>query len=102
MQIKTAKNGNGRTLMISADESLDCQIHSEFSEAAIVASYPWIKNIEIDLRSTKIIRDSGLSILLMLSRKSGLQRDQIKLVNCRPEIRVRLKRCKFVGDLQVA
>jgi anti-anti-sigma regulatory factor len=102
MQIKTVDNANGRTLVIRADESLDCQIHSDFSQAAIVASYPWIKNIEIDLRSTTIIRDSGLSILSMLSRKSGLQRNHIKLVNCRPEIRARLRKCKLVRDLLVA
>ena len=102
MEMKTSDNGKGRTLQIRADKTLDCNTHSIFSDAAMVASTPWINDIEIDLRSTTLIRDSGLSMLSMLHNKSGLARRQIRLVNCRPEIRARLKKSPFASFLQVA
>ena len=102
MKIRTADNGKGKTLLIRADKTLDCKTHSVFSEAALVASYPWINDIEIDLRKTTLIRDSGLSMLSMLRKKSGLQRRHIKLVNCRPEIRSRLIQSPLARFLHVA
>ncbi|MDX1697740.1 MAG: hypothetical protein R3308_05600 [Thiohalobacterales bacterium] len=102
MKIKTTDNRNGKTLLIRADRTLDCKIHSLFSDAALVARYPWINRIEIDLRKTRIIRDSGLSMLSMLRNKSGMQKRQIRLVNCRPEIRIRLIESPLARFLHVA
>ena len=102
MRIKTTDNRSGKTLQIRADKTLDCKIHSVFSDAALVARTPWINQIEIDLRKTRLIRDSGLSMLSMLRNKSGLQRRQIRLVNCRPEIRTRLIQSPLAGFLHVA
>jgi anti-anti-sigma regulatory factor len=90
LNIKTTDNDKGKTLLIRADETLDCETHTVFSNAALVASYPWINEIEIDLGNTTLIRDSGLSMLLMLMNKTGMRRRQIRLTNCRPEIRTRL------------
>lgn len=101
MQIMTVGSGYSRTLRIRADKSLDCSIHSVFSQAAILADYPWIDNIEIDLGKTRIIRDSGLSMLSMLSAKLGLQKGRIKLINCRPEIRTRLHKSTLAEHLSV-
>jgi len=100
MQIKTVGSGYCRTLRICIDKCLDCSVHSIFSQAAVLANYPWINDIEIDLGKTRIIRDSGLSMLSMLSVKLGSQRDRIKLTNCRPEIRARLHNSVLAGHLQ--
>lgn len=102
MQIKTIVNCNGRAIKIRADEHLDWNIHSVMCQALVLTSSPWIINIEIDLRKTRVIRDSGLSLLSMLCEKSGLARNHIDLVNCRPEIRSRLMKSKLTSYLQVA
>ena len=102
MKMKTSENGKGRTLLIRADKTLDCKTHSVFSDAAMVASSPWINDIEIDLSKTTLIRDSGLSMLSMLRNKSGLKKRQIRLINCRPEIRARLITSPLATFLHVA
>ena len=102
MQIRTSDNGNGRTVKIQADEHLDAKILGMVSQAVILASSPWIDNIEIDLRKTRVIRDAGLSLLSRLCEKSGLSRNHIGLVNCSPEIRPRLIRSKLSCYLHVA
>ncbi len=102
MQIKTTENGEGRTVKIRTDERLDCKIHSILSQVAILANSPWIENIEIDLQDTSIIRDSGLSMLAMLCKKSGLSRNHIGVVNCHPELRTQLIKSKLSGCLNVA
>ena len=102
MKFKTTDNSNGKTLLIRADKTLDCNTHSMFSDAALVASSPWINDIEIDLSKTTLIRDSGLSMLSMLGKKSGLKRCQIRLVNCRPEIQTRLIQSPLTSFLHVA
>jgi anti-anti-sigma regulatory factor len=102
MVISTTSNDTGRTLLIKTDQILDLETFSMFSNAALVASYPWINDIEIDLRSTTTIRDSGLSMLLMLSKKSGMKKPQIRLLNCSPEIRDQLTRHRLDNRLEVA
>ena len=101
MQIKTTDNGNGRTVSIQTDERLDWKVHGIFSQVTILANSPWIENIEIDLRQTRIIRDSGLSLLSVLCMKSGLSRNHIGVVNCRPELRAQLLNSKLAGYLRV-
>ena len=102
MQIKTSDTGNGRTVKIRTDEQLDAKILDVVSQAVILANSPWIDKIEIDLRKTRVIRDSGLSLLSRLCEKSGLSRNHIGLVNCRPEIRPRLIRSKLSCYLHFA
>jgi ABC-type transporter Mla MlaB component len=101
MQIKTIINDTGRTLRIWVSDCLDLQLHGVFTKAALVASYILINDIEIDLQNTREIRDSGLALLLMLARKSGLQHGSIKLVNCPRELRSRLLQNNLNGHFQV-
>jgi len=56
--------------------------------------------MEIDLCKTRIIRRSGLAMLLMLIKESGQSSDDIALVNCQPEIRSQLASCRFSGRFQ--
>ena len=102
MKIKTTDNGTGRTVNIRVDERLDWKIHSIVSQVAILTHSPWVDTMEIDLRKTKIIRDSGLSMLSMLCQKSGLSRKHIGVINCRPELRTRLINSKVAGFLHLA
>ena len=98
MRVKQFDDSNGRTLRVYTDRCLDVSIHSVFSQ---VIDNPQVNVLEIDLRKTKLIRDSGLSMLSMLTNKSGLKREHIKLVNCRPKIRTRINNSFLVGRLQV-
>lgn len=93
---------NGRTIRICADENLDWRIFKIFDRAAAQASCGKIKSIEVDFQKTRIIRDSGLNMLLMLVKLSGLSSNQIVLVNCRPEIQERLYETRFSGRFHVA
>lgn len=104
MHIKTLETRTGRTVAIRAGERLDWRIHTIFSQAASLVSdtASTCSGIEIDLRKTRLIRDSGLSMLNMLSKKSGLPRTQIRLVNCSPEIRARLYASGLAGSVEVS
>lgn len=100
MQIKTIFRGTNRTLRIWASEILDLRLHSAFSNAALVANYTLIDDIEIDLRDTHVIRDSGLALLLMLGRKAGRRCGLIKLINCPEDLQARLSRNNLAGHFQ--
>jgi ABC-type transporter Mla MlaB component len=101
MQIRTILSETGRTLKIWASENLDIRLHKDFSNAAIVANYRLIDDIEIDLKNTRIVRDSGLALLLMLSRKTGLQKDHIRLLNCPADLEARLSSNSLAGHFQI-
>ena len=101
MQIRTILSETGRTLKIWASENLDLRLHKDFTNAAIVANYRLIDSIEIDLKNTRVIRDSGLALLLMLSRKTGLQKDHIRLLNCPENLQARLSGSKLASHFQV-
>ena len=98
MRIKLFGNSDGKTLRVYTDKCLDVSIHRIFSQ---VVDNPQVNDLEIDLRKTKIIRDSGLTMLSMLTNQSRLQREHIKLVNCRPRIRTQINNSFLVGRLQV-
>lgn len=103
MQIKTFETRTGRTIAIRADERLDWRVHNIFSQAVTLAcsASQSLSDIVIDLRKTRLIRDSGLSMLSMLCKKTGLPREQIRLVNCSPEIRARLNASARAGTVRV-
>ena len=80
--------------------------------AVFVAAVPGIRGyvaadvdvaqlIAVDLAHTRQIRDSGLAMLLMLHRRAGLPRGQIRLLNCRPEVRSRLRESGLGGHFAV-
>lgn len=101
MQLKITFSGTCRTLKIWACENLDLRLHSAFTNAALVAGYSLVDDIEIDLAHTRTIRDSGLALLMMLRRKSGRQCERIRLVNCPAELQARLSRDNLVGQFQI-
>lgn len=101
MQLSTTTSDTGRTLRIWASESLDLQQHETFTKAALVASYTLINDIEIDLQNTRIIRDSGLALLMMLRRKTRRQDRRIRLINCPEELRTRFFSNALAGDFQI-
>ena len=90
-----------RTIKISADECLDWKSYNLFYETAFKCCHRLIKKMEIDLCKTRIIRRSGLAMLLMLIKESGLSSEAIALVNCKPEIRSQLANCSFSRRFQL-
>ena len=101
MQIRTILGETGRTLRIWASENLDIRSHEDFSNAAMVANYRLIDRIEIDLKNTRIIRDSGLALLLMLSRKTGLRKEHFRLLNCSEDLQARLSSNNLACHFQI-
>ncbi len=101
MHISTIISSTGRTMRICASKYLDLQEHATFSNAAIIASYALVDDIEIDLQKTRIVRDSGLALLLMLYRRAKLKNSRIKLLNCPKELQNRLFRNNIAGHFQI-
>jgi ABC-type transporter Mla MlaB component len=101
MKFKTILTATGRTLKIWACDNLDIQLHSAFANAAVVANYALIDDIEIDLKNTRTVRDSGLALLLMLFRRSGLRDGHIRLVNCPKDLKTRLSRNNMAGHFRI-
>jgi anti-anti-sigma regulatory factor len=95
MQAIKLKTGKTQTLKVRADECLDWRSYNLFDEAALNCSQRSIRKMQIDLRHTRSIRRSGLTMLLQLIKQSGLPGDNIAIVNCRPEIRSQLAGCSF-------
>ena len=89
------KIGKKRLLKIRADECLDWRSFPLFDKIANNCSHQPVSKMEIDLCKTRAIKRSGLTVLLMMIKESGLSRDEIALVNCRPEIRSQLSSCNF-------
>ncbi|MEZ5543458.1 MAG: hypothetical protein R3F42_15680 [Pseudomonadota bacterium] len=102
MQIRTVLNGTRRTLKIWVCETLDVQLHAAFANTAVVANYTLIDDIEIDLQHTRVIRDSGLALLMMLQHKCARHCSRIRLVNCSEELRSRLLLNNLAGHFQIA
>jgi anti-anti-sigma regulatory factor len=73
-----------------------------FVEACELAARPGPRAIEVNLGKTHYVQDSGLAMLLMLRSCSGRLKNQIKLVNCSPEIRRRLEAHSMDGQFQLA
>jgi anti-anti-sigma regulatory factor len=80
----------GRVVTIEADEDLDLRSHGTFLYACRLAQDADLWAIEVNLRKTRTVRDSGLAMLLMLRRRIGPEGNRIRLVNSNPDIRSRL------------
>jgi len=101
MQAIKLKTGKTRTLKVRTDECLDWRSYDLFDAAALNCSQRSIRNMQIDLRHTRSIRHSGLTMLLQLIKQSGLPGDNIAIVNCRPEIRSQLAGCSFTNRFRL-
>lgn len=88
-------------LKILTGKCLDWRSFNLFDSASLKSNILSIQYIEIDFCNTRIIKASGLTMLLMLIKNSGLPREHIALVNCRPEIRDQLAECTFSGRFQL-
>ncbi|MGB7930821.1 MAG: hypothetical protein WCH04_01115 [Gammaproteobacteria bacterium] len=90
MKLSTNHTSIGRVITIEVDEVLDLQSHGIFVDACKLAEHHDQNTIDVNLRNTRNIRDSGLAMLLMLREITGCESDSIRLVNFSPEIRGQL------------
>ena len=90
MKLATKHTPVGAVITIEIDENLDLTSHGVFSDASRLAGHADVRSIEVDLGKTRTVRDSGLAMLLMLSKLTDHNRNPIRLINCRPEISNRL------------
>ncbi len=102
MKLATIHTSIGRGITIETSEDLDLRSHSVFIHACNLAKHLDLKAIEVDLRKTQTIRDSGLAMLLMMRKRIEWESDSIKLVNCSPEIRSQLSSSNVGTHFQLA
>ena len=88
-------------ITIETEESLDVTSHGVFVNASRLAKRTDVTSIEVDLGKTRIVRDSGLAMLLMLSDLTDRSRNPIKLINCSPVIRNRLTATSVATRFQI-
>jgi anti-anti-sigma regulatory factor len=91
MKLLTIHTSIGKGITIETSEDLDPRSHSVFMHAYKLAKHLNLNRIEVDLGKTQTIRDSGLAILLLLSKRINGESISIKLINCSPEIRSQLR-----------
>lgn len=90
----------GDTLMLHVDDILDLQLLVPFVQ---MAKAIWNEGLRcvVDLRDTVIVRDSGLALLLMLSRSVGSDATKISVICNTPSIMERLRQSLLADRLQL-
>jgi anti-anti-sigma regulatory factor len=102
MKLATKHTPIGKVISIETDENLDLTSNGVFVDASRLAEHADVRSIEVDLGKTRTMRDSGLAMLLMLSKLTDRNRNPIRLVNCRPEIRRRLTASSVAAQFQIS
>lgn len=101
MKLSSSYFPTGRVISIETDEELDLTSHSVFVDASRLAEYPNHSTIDVDLMRTRIIRASGLAMVIMLQKLTGWDCSRIRLLNCNPEIRKQLVASEVGRKFQV-
>lgn len=92
--ITTKESKNGKALLIEVVGHLDFQLHRQFREAYEQRGQPYLRYI-INLKDCHHMDSCGLGMLLLLKEYSELDRDDIRLINCRPQVKNVLSISKF-------
>jgi len=86
MALNTELSADGKTVTIRVSGRFDFNIYQEFRQAYKQAKHPNTKYI-IDLAGTEYMDSSALGMLLLLRERAGGDQGDIRIVNCRPEIK---------------
>ena len=81
MQIEETKDGRDNTLVIQVGEQLDSSIYETYKAVCKSAEYTDKQLILIDVRSTKLFKRSGLSMLDAIFSLAETQKKRIMLIN---------------------
>jgi anti-anti-sigma regulatory factor len=94
MDIQPAKTPS-KDLRLHAGDRLDLTNCQHFLRAAYLLRNSMLDHVIIDLRATRQVLDSGLSLLLLLRRYAGERVDRISMVNCSPTVYRRLRQARI-------
>jgi HptB-dependent secretion and biofilm anti anti-sigma factor len=97
MKMKPTISTEGNVITLSIAERLDFSAHDNFCEAAQHGAAHRGAKYVIDLGRTERIYDSGIGLLLMLRKRAGGGDADIRIVNCRPELKDALTACDRSG-----
>lgn len=101
MKLSTLRTTLGTVISIETDENLDLQAQRIFQHACRLVEQPDLNFIEVNLHNTRNLRISGVGLLKMLREHTTPDRQLIRLVNCRPEIRRQLLTSSMGKHFQV-
>ena len=86
--LNVSKDGSVVTIRVGRD--LDLRLCNVFLKAAAQAQTLAASRIVVDLHQTRRLYDSGLAMLMVLHDRAWYLTENIRIINCRPEIRGRL------------
>ena len=94
MTVGIQQNPENNELMIKVSGRFDFGVHQDFRRASemVVGS---IKSVVIDLQGTDYVDSSALGMLLVLRDKLGENKQAIKIVNAKPEVKKILQIASF-------
>lgn len=85
MGLETSLSADGSQLTMLIDGRFDFNIHSVFRDS--YRELPSSTKFTIDLSKTTFMDSSAMGMLLLLREFTGKDTNNIRLLNCRPEIR---------------
>ncbi|THB67148.1 MAG: hypothetical protein D6B27_05130 [Gammaproteobacteria bacterium] len=99
MSLNTNLSDDGKVLTFSINDSVDLSKYRPMLEAA--NDFDKDNNVTyiVDLCNCAELRDSGLGVLLNLSRK---QNKEINLINCTPEVTKRIKNSVYSSSFNLS
>ncbi len=100
MEISTHVSSDNSEVTISTCASFDIHVFQEFSKAFKAVTLPGVKYI-IDMAKTEFIDSSGLGMLLLMRERLGGSDTDIKILNCRPEIKRTLESVNLHRFMQI-
>lgn len=101
MTITSLPSSDGQELTIVIAGRFDFGAHQEFRNAyERVSSTP--KSYVVDLKDTTYLDSSALGMLLLLRDHAGGDGAQIRLLNCKPDVRKILAISNFEQLFQIA
>lgn len=86
MSISTDITDDGREVTIKISGRFDFSRHQEF-RTAFEKSSENVDQFRVDMGATEYIDSSALGMLLVLREKVGGNKDNVKIVNARPEVK---------------
>ena len=100
MAVSSRVSGDGATVIINISGRFDFSSHQDFRKAYESLSQPNIGYV-IDMSNAEYLDSSALGMLLLMREHAGGDQANIKISNCRPQIKNILKVANFAKLFKV-
>tara|TARA_Y100001934_G_C12247735_1_gene723509 strand:+ start:412 stop:717 length:306 start_codon:yes stop_codon:yes gene_type:complete len=100
MAVTSELSGDGTTLTIKISGRFDFSSHQDFRKAYESASQPNLGFV-IDMSNAEYLDSSALGMLLLMREHAGGDKADIRISNCRPQIKNILKVANFAKLFKV-